>query len=409
MADFLMPRLGADMTEATLVAWKVQPGDEVTRGMVVAEVDTAKGVIDVECFQPGRVVELVAQEGELLPVGAVMARIQGVGEAQGEADETGGALSREPGRDDSDKERGTTKVVPAPAQKPGSAGIGDSRRQPITPRARRLAEQAGIDLATVRGSGPNGAISAADVELAMRARGSKETAGAQVLPLRQDLEPTERMRSAIAVAMERANREIPHYYLRSTVDMQTALDWLQRENGARPVAQRLLPVTLSLKAAGLALREVPELNGFWREGSFQPGGGIHIGFAIAMRGGGLVTPAIHDVDQLSLDQLMARLMELIPRARAGRMKSSELTDGTCTLTSLGDLGVATVWGVIYPPQVALVGTGQIALRPWVVEAEVVPRPLMEITLAGDHRASDGIIGARFVERFERLLQTPQAL
>jgi pyruvate dehydrogenase E2 component (dihydrolipoamide acetyltransferase) len=191
--------------------------------------------------------------------------------------------------------------------------------------------------------------------------------------------------------------------------MKAGLDWLTQENATRSVARRLLPVTLSLKAMGLALRQVPELNGFWTEGRFQPGSGIHIGFAVSMRGGGLVTPAIHDVDQLSLDHLMARLTDLIPRARTGRMKSSELTDGTCTLTSLGDLGVAAVWGVIYPPQVALVGTGQTALRPWVVDDEVLPRPLMEVTLAADHRASDGMIGAKFLETIGRLLQSPQAL
>lgn len=409
MADFLMPRLGADMTEATLVAWKVRPGDEVSRGMVIAEVDTAKGVIDVECFQVGRVLELVAHEGELLPVGAVLARIQGPGESAGEVPGSEVERAEKLAQGASAEERMTMKAVPAPAQKLGPEKVDGSHRPPITPRARRMAQQARIDLATVPGSGPDGAISASDVEQAIKIQAAKTGAGSQAVPGRMGLEPAERMRTAIAAAMEQANREIPHYYLRTTVDMQAALDWLQRENGTRAVAQRLLPVTLSLKAMGLALREVPELNGFWREGRFQSGSGSHVGFAIAMRGGGLVTPAIHDVDRLSLNQLMARLMELIPRARTGRMKSSELTDGTCTLTSLGDFGVATVWGVIYPPQVALVGTGQIALRPWVINAEVLPRPLMEVTLAGDHRASDGMIGARFLEIFERLLQTPEAL
>lgn len=409
MANFVMPRMGADMTEATLVAWKVKPGDEVSRGMVVAEVDTAKGVIEVECFQPGKVLELVAHEGELLPVGAVLARILGPGESAVEAAQFAGEHREEISGVATAKERAATKAVPAPARKPGAGAVSSSDRQPITPRARRMAEQAGLDLANLRGSGPNGAISVVDVEQAIKARVGNDTAGSRAVAGPAEPESAGRMRRAIAAAMEQSNREVPHYYLRTTVDMKAGLDWLTQENATRSVARRLLPVTLSLKAMGLALRQVPELNGFWTEGRFQPGSGIHIGFAVSMRGGGLVTPAIHDVDQLSLDHLMARLTDLIPRARTGRMKSSELTDGTCTLTSLGDLGVAAVWGVIYPPQVALVGTGQTALRPWVVDDEVLPRPLMEVTLAADHRASDGMIGAKFLETIGRLLQSPQAL
>lgn len=408
MADFLMPRLGADMTEATLVAWKIQPGDLVFRGMVVAEVDTAKGIIDVECFQPGKVLELVAHEGELVPVGAVLARIEGA-----EALPVEGSRPRA-------EESGLVSEQVSKAEKPGVAleAVPDfnaaataslPKRRLITPRARHLAEQAGIDWAKLPGAGPDGAISAADVERAIQNRSLDAESGSGNSSVQPQRSPGSRMREAIAAAMEQANREIPHYYLRAVVDMTAASAWLRQENEARPVTQRLLPVTVSLKAMGLALREVPELNGFWKEGRFDPGNGVHIGFAISMRGGGLMTPAIRNVDRLSLDQLMVRLTELIPRARTGRLKSSELTDGTCTLTSLGDLGVAAVWGVIYPPQVALMGTGQIAVRPWVVNEQVLPRPLMEVTLAGDHRASDGLIGARFLKVVDELLQTPQAL
>lgn len=412
MVDFLMPRLGADMTEATLVAWKIRPGDQVSRGMVIAEVDTAKGVIDVECFQPGKVIELVAREGQLLPVGAILARIEGAAgpPAEGSKSEVkpGHVAKESVGEAGAARETtaGWSEQLPDGQQETASAG---SRRRLITPRARRLAEQAGFEWSGVMGTGPDGAISAADIEQAVKNPSNQVVSGSGVKIDQQQPPATSRMREAIAATMEQSNREIPHYYLRAVVDMTAALAWLRQENESRSVAQRILPVTVSLKAMGLALREVPELNGFWREGRFQPGNGIHVGFAVSMRGGGLVTPAIHDVDRSSLDQLMERLTELIPRARNGRLKSSELTDGTCTLTSLGDLGVAAVWGVIYPPQVALIGTGQIAVQPWVVNAQVLPRPLMEVTLAGDHRASDGLVGARFLEVFSELLQTPQAL
>lgn len=262
------------------------------------------------------------------------------------------------------------------------------------------------------GSGAAGEITALDVERAASDTVQAEAPGARSGEIggREEAERSRRrMREAIAAAMARSNREIPHYYLATSVEMQRAEVWLRQENEHRPVSQRLLPVVLTLKAMGLALREVPELNGFWEEGGFRQASGIHIGFAIAMRGGGLVTPAIHDVDQLTLDQLMTSVSELIPRARAGKLRSSELTDAGITLTSLGELGVDSVWGVIYPPQVAIVGAGRTKLQPWVSEGKVVISPVMELTLAGDHRASDGLTGGRLLNSVQQHLQSPESL
>ena len=166
---------------------------------------------------------------------------------------------------------------------------------------------------------------------------------------------------------------------------------------------------LSSLTVALAVREVPEVNGFYVDGAFRPAERVHLGVAISLRQGGLVAPALHDVDQKPLAVLMRDLDDLVTRTRRGGLRSSELADATLTVTSLGDLGVATVYGVIYPPQVALVGFGRVQERPWVSDGRVEARPVVAATLSGDHRVSDGIRGARFLAALDRLLQAPEGL
>jgi pyruvate dehydrogenase E2 component (dihydrolipoamide acetyltransferase) len=217
------------------------------------------------------------------------------------------------------------------------------------------------------------------------------------------------MRQAIAAAMSRANREIPHYYLSTMVDMKAALDWLTRANERRSVTDRLLYGVLLLKATALALREVPDLNAFWHQDRPIIQTAIHLGVAIAMRGGGLIAPALHDADQKSVTELMREMRDLVARVRAGGLRSSELADSTITVTSLGEQGVEAVYGVIYPPQVALVGFGKVIERPWCVAGKIIARPVLTATLAGDHRATDGHRGSVFLAAVERLLQEPERL
>jgi pyruvate dehydrogenase E2 component (dihydrolipoamide acetyltransferase) len=209
--------------------------------------------------------------------------------------------------------------------------------------------------------------------------------------------------------MARSKREIPHYYLGTQVDLTDTLAWLDARNGDRPPAERVLPAVLELKAVALALRDHPDLNGFWVDDAFVPATSIDIGVAIALRTGGLVAPAIHATDTLDLDALMSALRDLVRRCRSSRIRASEATGATLTVTNLGDLGVETVLGVIYPPQVALVGFGRAVPRPWVVDGAVVPRTVVDLTLAADHRQTDGHLGARFLGRVAELLRTPEDL
>jgi pyruvate dehydrogenase E2 component (dihydrolipoamide acetyltransferase) len=382
-----MPKLGADMAAGTLVAWQKKPGDAVKRGDIIAEVETDKGVIEVEVFTDGVIEKFLVDPGAEVPVGTPLATIceEGV-----PAKASVPAAPVAPGS------------APTPA-KPPVAGAPSSTqpppgRQRVSPAARGLARTLGVDVATVRGTGPGGAVTREDVE----------RAGALAVPA-PEADRQSRMRQAIAAAMSRSKREIPHYYLSSTIDMHPAQGWLAARNAARPVIERLLTGVLFLKAVALALREVPELNALWVDDRAVPSKAIHLGVAVSLRGGGLIAPAIHDADKKSLDELMRDLSDLVSRARSGGLRSSELSDPTITVTSLGDQGADAVFGVIYPPQVAIVGFGKIVERPWVAGGQVVPRPVVTATLSADHRASDGHRGGLFLAAVDRLLQEPEKL
>jgi pyruvate dehydrogenase E2 component (dihydrolipoamide acetyltransferase) len=217
------------------------------------------------------------------------------------------------------------------------------------------------------------------------------------------------MRRTIAAAMARSKREIPHYYLATAIPLGAASRWLAARNEGRLVTERVLMAVLLLKAVALALRKHPDLNGFYRDGAFQRASGIHPGVAISIRQGGLIAPAIHDADRKTLDELMRQLTDLVARARAFSLRSSEIAGPTITVTNLGDQGVELVQGVIYPPQVALVGFGKVSERPWVQGGQLTVSPVVTASLAADHRVTDGHRGALFLDEMARLLQEPDRL
>lgn len=380
MAEFRMPSLGTDMEAGTLVVWHVQPGEHVQRGAIIADVETEKGIIEVEVFDSGVVEQLLVQPGTRVPVGTVLAILRAaVPMAPGPEPPSGPAALR---------------PTPRPAPTPATAG----KRVRVSPLARRLATELGVDLSTVQGSGPEGAIERADVERAATAPPPSPPPSPAAPAFQTG------MRRAIAAAMSRANRDIPHYYLHTRIDMSHALRWLEAENQKRPIKDRLLPAVLLIKAVAKALGEVPALNSYWLDDTLLQQEAIHLGFAIALRQGGLVAPAIHHADLKSLDELMQALRDLITRVRAGRLRSSEMADATATLTHLGELGVEAVYGVIYPPQVALIGCGKILEQPWAEHGMLGVRPVLTATLAADHRATDGHQGARFLEAMHHFLQ-----
>ncbi len=196
---------------------------------------------------------------------------------------------------------------------------------------------------------------------------------------------------------------------RTVADLGGATAWLARTNAERPPERRLVLGALLAKAVALAARAAPEFNGTYGEGRFAPSERVHLGHAIAIRGGGLVAPAIHNADTLGVDDIMARLRDLVVRVRAGRYRSSELSDPTLTLTSLGDRGADAIFPIVNPPQVAIVAAGTPTERPWIAGGAVVIRPVLHLSLAADHRVSDGHRGALFLADIARRLQEPEAL
>jgi pyruvate dehydrogenase E2 component (dihydrolipoamide acetyltransferase) len=407
VTDFVMPSLGADMEAGTVLDWYVKPGDTVKRGDIVALVDTSKAEIEVEIFEGGVIDELLVPVGERVPVGTVLATLHPVG---AEAPVPVGAPAAPMPLPAAPAIEVTAPPAPPPAPVPVvAATTGTNHRMRVSPLARRVAAGLGVDLSEVSGSGPNGAITKADVE---RARSGGQPPAPVERPPAPAREPGDRqaaMREAIGALMARSKREIPHYYLQQEVDMSLAIDWLHEANLQRPVNDRLLPSVLLLSAVARAVVEMPELNGFWIDEAFRPGHGVHLGVAVSLRGGGLIAPALHDADRKDLDEIMVGVRDLVQRARGGRLRSSEMSDPTLTVTNLGDRGVDLVHGVIYPPQVALVGFGAIRERPWAADGMLGVRPTVIATLAADHRASDGHTGGRFLALIEQQLQKPETL
>lgn len=522
MPDLRMPSLGADMEHGKVVEWLVEPGAYVHRGELIAAVDTEKTVMEIESFEEGVLAEYLVDLGETVPVGTPIARVTGtpadvaapapaapVAEAGVAATVAARAAPAAPAVPaaaaapaavapavapgahvpppvrhlahqlgvDVDRLRGTgpdgavtradveaaapaTERVSAPASPviaaaaptpPPIVAAAAAGRVRSSPRARRLAEELGLDLASVAGTGPGGAVTEADLRRAAEARAAAQAAVPEAPPSGEAppskprrarrkrpheehveaIEPAaatsaeaplsrataaagaaERvasLRRAVGALMARSKREIPHYYLSTTIDLHAALEWMRQANADRPLSERLVPAALLMAASARAARDVPEMNGFFVDGAFRPSEAVHLGVAVALRGGGLVAPAIHDADRLSPDELMAALRDLVARARAGRLQRAEMSDPTITVTNLGDLGVESVFGVIYAPQVALVGFGRVVEQPWATDGLLGVRPVVTATLSADHRVSDGLRGGRFLARVDELLQEPEEL
>ena len=375
MIEFTLPALGADMDEGTLLEWLIKPGDTVKKGQIVAVVDTSKAAIDIESWHEGTVAELLVEPGTKIPVGTLMATFLEPGEAPA-------AIAH-------------SRKIPAATGSQSSP----ERRQMVSPAARQAARQRGIDIGAIVGTGREGAVTLADVEHAARESGTAGTASS---------DKSADIRKTIAAAMTRSKREIPHYYVAETIPLATMLAWLAKENSERPLAERLLPAIALVKAVALSLKQFPEFNGFFRDGAFEAATAVHVGVAISLRQGGLVAPALLDAHAKPLTQLMQELTDLVKRCRAGSLKSSEISEPTITVTNLGDQGVAQVFGIIYPPQVALVGFGRIAEQPWAENGKLKVMPAVTASLSADHRVSDGHRGALFLTELRERLQHPEA-
>jgi pyruvate dehydrogenase E2 component (dihydrolipoamide acetyltransferase) len=396
MLEVRLPSLGAEMEEGTLLEWYVKPGDTIEYGDVIALLDTEKAEIEMEAFESGIIESLLIEPGQTVAVGTPIATLAG---AKVQPTPTASGPIVQPASAEANVE---SRAEPETATPPEPAREEDETkpsRHRATPLARRLARERGIDLDRVSGTGHGGAITQADIppEATATARPARAAQPSRLA----------RRREIIAAAMVRSKREIPHYYLATAIDIQRAIEWISTNNRDRAIKDRVLLPALLIKAVANAAIEHPEINGHWRDDGFHTSEAVHVGMVISLRDGGVVVPTFRDAHAKSVAELTAELRDIVGRARAGRLRSGELGEATITVTSLGDRGAETIFGVIYPPQVAIVGFGGIhpALRS--EGALHGTRSVVNATLAADHRVSDGQEGSRFLEAVGQVLADPE--
>jgi pyruvate dehydrogenase E2 component (dihydrolipoamide acetyltransferase) len=280
------------------------------------------------------------------------------------------------------------------------------KRLRVSPAARRLAEKNGIDLNALHGTGHDGAVELQDVELALAARTASPASAAP----QKSTASMINVREAIARAMTKSKREIPHYYLQSRFHIDALVAWLDAKNRSLPPEQRLFMPAVLMRAVVLALQSNPDMNGYYENGAFVQKTDIHLGITVSLKPSGVMTPAVIDAHTMTLAELNAAFADLVQRARAGKLRNREMTDGTVTVTNVGDLGADAVTGVIFPPQVALVGFGRVHKAP-IVDGDGGVRPgfVIDTTLSADHRVSDGLAGSKMLNVIGRLLAQPEQL
>lgn len=398
MTEFRLPSLGADMEAATLVEWHVQPGATVKRGEVLVSVETDKGIIDVEGFDDGVLEKILVPVDTKVAVGTPLALIR-----------VGNEVMPSPAPAAPVQTAAQKTTLQTSAAVATKAAVAEDSRQRVSPAARKRARELNVAVENVKGTGPHGAITIEDIE-----RAAKSAPAAVPVAPAAGSAIVDPMRRAIAAAMEKSKREIPHYYLTHTIDMSVALDWLETQNKTRAVTERLVYGVLLVKAVALAVQKTPELNGWWQNRAFKAAPSFNVGMVLSLRQGGMVVPVLPQANEKNLSVLMQEFLDVVARARSGRLRSSDLAPGSITITSLGEQGVESVVPVIYPPQVAIVGFGAVLERPWVVKdgsvkGSVESRRVMQVTLAADHRASDGANGSRFLNTLDQLLQQPEKL
>ena len=427
--EVTMPQMGADMTEGTIVKWFKQVGEAVTRGEVLAEIETDKANIEIEAFESGTLIKLVAEEGEVVPVGEVIALL-------GAEDEAAPDVERKPPAqpDKRDIEPEVKAASQAPAHAPAASTVREPEAEPaparsengrvrISPVARRIAEEAGFDFAGVKGTGPDGRILRKDVETAIASGGPKTAPRPEESPApptrREDAarpatagaaapQGLSKMRQAIARRMTQSKTTAPHYYLTLDIDMTAALEFRSQINANATDEQRVSINDLIVKACAIALERQPKFNAEFQDTGLEMHERINVCIGVALDDG-LIAPAVLDCQAKSLGRIAIETKDLVERAKGGSLKADEYSEGTFTITNLGAYGVETLIGIINPPQAAILGVGSVMAQPVARDNQVVIRQVMKVALSADHRVTDGAEGARFIKEIQQLLEAPAAL
>ena len=439
--EVTMPRLSDSMEEGTVLRWLKSVGDEVKRGDELVEIETDKANMVYEATDEGTLIEIVAQEGDTLPIGDVIARIGEAGEVSGDGQPPAPKEEKEEQPEEPQPEPAPERErapEPAGAATPdGAAASSEGGRVKASPVARRMAGEMGVELGAIQGSGPGGRIIKADVEAAAGGGGAASAAAAAqetTAPSREaarapaaagprevptpetakgEVEVVElnRLQQTVARRMSESKATVPHFYLSMDVDMSEAV---KMRGQLKQVVEEGRPAPtfndMVVKACALALREFPRANGAYRDGKIELYSRVNIGIAVAGMDA-LVVPTIFDADRKSLGEIAVEARQVAGKVRDGTVTPPELSGGTFTVSNLGMYGIDNFSAVINPPQAALLAVGAVAAKPVVDDTSgaIVPRQLMGVTLACDHRILYGADGAQFLGRVRDLLQQPLSL
>ena len=422
MPDINMPKLSDTMEEGTIVEWKKKSGDEVKTGEVLAEVESDKATFDLEADADG-VLQILVDQGVPAKIGAPIARI---GEAGAEPPPQPKAKPKEPETpapvaeerapaQKSPPPRETPKERPAPARQPTQDGQQDGLEVKASPLARRLAEEMGVDLASLKGSGPEGRIVKEDVIAAGGSRPKSDrrrpmpTTERAAGPDVEVVEPT-RMQATIARRMAESKSTVPEFQVTVEARVDLAVSLRQQLKDSVAGAEKVTMTDFLVRACALALRKFPEVNSSWVDGKFQRKRAVNIGLAVApSQGMGLLVPVVHDADIKDLIQISIESRQVIERARSGRPGEGDLSGATFSISNLGMYGVDEFTAIINPPEAAILAVGAIKDVPVVEDGRIVPGKVMRMTLSVDHRVFYGATAAQFMAEVKRLIENPVTL
>jgi len=440
MAEIIeMPKLSDTMTSGTLVNWLVKEGDAVSAGDMLAEVETDKATMEVENFEDGVVLKLYVKEGESVAIGDPICAVGEKGESapdlKGKEEKKKTEEVEEEKKEEVEVKKTEEVKVEEEAKKAEEveekieAGEEAGDRIKASPLARKMAKDKGIDLATLTGTGPGGRIVKADVlagptkaapSKASSSSGAAPAASAAApvaaVPIMADAEyPVSNMRAAIARALVGSKTQAPHFYLQMEVDgapLALMREQLNAKLAELPTEQGGIKFTVNdliLKAAAEAVRRVPEINRSWQGDKILQYGSVHLAFGVAIDDG-LVTPVIRDAQSRSLRQIALAAKELIGKARNKKLKPDEMSGSTLTVTNLGMFGISDFYGIINPPNAAILSVGATVKTPVVADdGSITVGYRMKVGLSGDHRVIDGAVGARYLAALREILETPAVM
>ena len=382
--DVIMPALGFDMTEGLLARWLKNEGDPVEKGQAIAEIETEKATVEIEAAAAGILARIIVHAGETVPVGTLIGVIADAGEEV------------------------AAVTAPVPVSETGEGAAPSEARVKASPVARKMAEEAGLDLSRIKGTGPGGRVVERDVQAAIAAGSAPAPPGVPAVPAPGAPVPLNRMRKTIARRMTESKAAAPHFYITVEINMDDAMKMREQLNALAPEAERISVNDLVVAAAARTLARFPVLNASYREDNLEMHPQVNIGIAVALEDG-LIPPVLRDADKKPLKRIAAESRALAERARTNKLRSDDLGGGTFTVSNLGMFEVDEFIAIINPPEAAILAVGAVTRRPVAAAGEVRIAPLMKTTLSVDHRVADGAQAGRFMQEFKKLLENPVTL